>query len=35
VHQYLDIDHGIAWNAIRNELGDLRMFADWATRQLE
>jgi uncharacterized protein YutE (UPF0331/DUF86 family) len=35
VHQYLDIDHGIAWNAIQNELGDLRAFADWATRQLE
>jgi uncharacterized protein YutE (UPF0331/DUF86 family) len=35
VHQYLDIDHRIAWNAIQNELGDLEAFADWATLQLE
>lgn len=35
VHQYLDIDHRIAWNAIQNELGDLETFADWALRQLE
>ena len=30
VHQYLDIDHGIAWNAIQKELGDLEAFARWA-----
>jgi uncharacterized protein YutE (UPF0331/DUF86 family) len=35
VHQYLDIDHGIAWHAIQNELGDLEAFACWATVQLE
>ncbi len=34
VHQYLDIDHGIAWLAIQNELGDLEAFARWATAQL-
>ena len=31
VHQYLDIDHGIAWHAIQRELGDLEAFARWAT----
>ena len=31
VHQYLDIDHGIAWHAIQTELGDLEAFARWAT----
>jgi uncharacterized protein YutE (UPF0331/DUF86 family) len=35
VHQYLDIDHRIAWNAIQNELGDLEAFAQWAIRQLK
>ena len=30
VHQYLDIDHGIAWHAIQEELGDLEAFARWA-----
>jgi uncharacterized protein YutE (UPF0331/DUF86 family) len=35
VHQYLDIDHGIAWHAIQKELGDLETFADWASMQLE
>lgn len=34
VHQYLEIDHAIAWNAIQNELGDLEAFARWATVQL-
>lgn len=34
VHQYLDIDHGIAWNAIQKELGDLETFARWATSLL-
>jgi uncharacterized protein YutE (UPF0331/DUF86 family) len=27
VHAYLDIDHGITWDAIANELGDLRELA--------
>ena len=27
VHAYLTIDHGIAWDAIRNDLDDLRQFA--------
>jgi len=35
VHQYLDIDHGIAWNAIQKELGDLEAFARWAVGKLE
>ena len=35
VHQYLDIDHGIAWHAIQKELGDLEAFASWATAQLD
>ena len=34
VHEYLDIDHGIAWHAIQNELADLEAFARWATGQL-
>lgn len=35
VHQYLDIDHGIAWNAIQKELGDLEAFERWSITQLE
>lgn len=27
VHAYLDIDHGISWDAIQRDLGDLRAFA--------
>jgi uncharacterized protein YutE (UPF0331/DUF86 family) len=27
VHAYLAIDHGLAWDAIRNDLGDLRALA--------
>ena len=27
VHLYLDIDHGMTWDAIRNDLGDLRRLA--------
>lgn len=34
VHEYLDIDHGIAWQAIQHELGDLEEFAHWAIGQL-
>src|SRR5206468_3605720 len=34
VHQYLEIDHGIAWNAVQRELGDLEEFARWATTLL-
>jgi uncharacterized protein YutE (UPF0331/DUF86 family)/predicted nucleotidyltransferase len=34
VHQYLDIDHGIAWHAIQDDLGDLEALAQWATDQL-
>ena len=34
VHEYLEIDHRIAWNAIQNELRDLDAFAEWAVRQL-
>lgn len=35
VHQYLDIDHGIAWHAIQKELGELEAFARWATTKLD
>lgn len=35
VHQYLDIDHGIAWHAIQKELADLEAFARWATTKLD
>lgn len=34
VHAYLDIDHGIAWDAIQDELGDLRHFAATAAEWL-
>jgi uncharacterized protein YutE (UPF0331/DUF86 family) len=34
VHEYLEIDHSIAYNAIRNELGDLESFAQWAAEKL-
>ena len=27
VHAYLDVDHGLAWDAIRDDLGDLRALA--------
>ncbi len=35
VHEYLAIDHGIAYRAIRQELGDLERFAAWAAGRLE
>jgi uncharacterized protein YutE (UPF0331/DUF86 family) len=35
VHEYLDIDHGIAWQAIQKGLVDLESFASWATAQLD
>lgn len=34
VHEYLDIDHAIAYRAIRDELGDLDGFATWAIGKL-
>jgi uncharacterized protein YutE (UPF0331/DUF86 family) len=34
VHEYLEIDHSIAYHAIRNELGDLDTFAQWAAEKL-
>jgi uncharacterized protein YutE (UPF0331/DUF86 family) len=34
VHEYLEIDHSIAYNAIQNELGDLDAFAQWAAEKL-
>ena len=34
VHAYLDIDHGIAWDAITTHLGDLRSFARAAASRL-
>jgi uncharacterized protein YutE (UPF0331/DUF86 family) len=35
VHDYLTIDHGIAYRAIRNELGDLDAFRRWALGKLD
>jgi len=34
VHAYLAIDHGLAWDAIVNDLGDLRQFAAVAAARL-
>lgn len=34
VHAYADIDHGIAWDSIKNDLGDLRAFAGKAAELL-
>lgn len=34
VHLYLEIDHGKAWDAIREELGELRRFAERVGRFL-
>jgi uncharacterized protein YutE (UPF0331/DUF86 family) len=34
VHLYLDIDHGLTWDAIRNDLGDLRRLARVAADKL-
>lgn len=35
VHEYLNINHGIAWTAIHDELTDLETFARWAAGKLE
>lgn len=34
VHEYVEIDHSIAYRAISEELGDLESFAEWAARKL-
>ena len=34
VHEYLEIDHAIAYRAIRDELSDLESFAEWASGKL-
>lgn len=34
VHEYLEIDHSIAYRAIHDELGDLDRFAVWAAEKL-
>ena len=34
VHLYLDIDHGITWDTIRTDLGDLRRLAEIAAAKL-
>jgi uncharacterized protein YutE (UPF0331/DUF86 family) len=34
VHEYLEIDHSIAYRAIRDDLGDLDSFASWAADKL-
>ena len=35
VHDYLTLDHGIAYNAIRNRIGDLDAFGRWALGKLD
>ena len=35
VHDYLTIDHGIAYKAIREDLGDLDAFRRWAVGKLD
>ena len=35
VHDYLTIDHGIAYRAIRDQLGDLDTFRRWALGKLD
>lgn len=34
VHEYLEIDHAIAYRAIQDELGDLERFGVWAAEKL-
>jgi uncharacterized protein YutE (UPF0331/DUF86 family) len=34
VHEYLEIDHAIAYRALRDELGDLEALARWAAGKL-
>lgn len=34
VHEYLEIDHAIAYRAIHDELDDLERFATWAAEKL-
>jgi uncharacterized protein YutE (UPF0331/DUF86 family) len=34
VHEYLDVDHAIAYRAICSELGDLESLASWAAGKL-
>ena len=35
VHEYLAIDHGLAWDAIRKDLTDIEAFYDWAVSKLD
>ncbi len=35
VHEYLEIDHEVAYRAIQEELGDLEALAAWAAAKLE
>ena len=34
VHEYLDVDHAIAYRAICSELGDLESLASWAAGKI-
>jgi uncharacterized protein YutE (UPF0331/DUF86 family) len=34
VHEYVTIDHAIAYRAIRDEIGDLEALCDWAADKL-
>ena len=35
MHDYLRIDHGLAWDAICRDLGDIEAFYAWAVAKLE
>ena len=35
VHDYLRIDHGLAWDAISRDLGDIEAFYAWAVAKIE
>jgi uncharacterized protein YutE (UPF0331/DUF86 family) len=35
VHEYLSIDHAIAYRAIQRELGDLKDLAEWARGKID
>ena len=35
VHEYIDVDHRVAYAAIRDELGDLAEFRDWGVSKLD
>ena len=34
VHDYANLDHGVAWRAIRDDLADIRAFRLWALAKI-